>query len=274
MRNLRSLILMMSIILFMVVSCSKEYEDVGSGKLVKITAQVGDMKTRATQGEGFQDGDSIMFYVTYNNNHQEGEIVYGVYQNYRVLADIHAPYGNQVMDIIAFYPYDAVTLDSLEFRGSVQNTDFDCDSNSVIQDLLISKQFGLTSSDTSILMTFNHAMSVLRFNITSGNQYVNDIAILGSKSFRYSLSGEYLGTYANLDTININNLCLVPAQNISGMFVIPNSGGALYSDLGINTESGKITTVNLRVTPTNIMVDGATIVPWQDGVLYDKDITL
>lgn len=260
----------------MMAACSKTYSDVGGERnLVQITAKVGDISTRATQELGFQDGDSIMFYVTYNNNLQDGEIVYGVYHDQMVITDIHAPYGNQVMDIIAFYPYNAVSLDNGEFMGLVQNTYFNYEPNSEIRDLLISRQPGLLYSDTAISMTFNHAMSVLKFNIADGSQYVNKISILGNTPFKYSLSGEYLGTYDSHDTIPIENLCLIPAQNISGILVdLSDGAGTLYANLGINTEPGKITTVNLSVTPSKVNIYGATILPWYEGVLYDKEITL
>ena len=256
-----------------ITGCSDEPTDQGwvelSKEKVRLTGNIeGLTLTRATD-LGFSERDTILLVVNYPG--VGNKYVLAVWDDNQFIPreDIYYPVtGN--LRLAAFYPYNLYQIHEDTIYGSGTFT-----YDNIINDPLVAQAYNLTRSDTMVNLNFRHSLSMVKVNISSGRDYMDEAQIIiNNLGFAYDSYGNSIGSYgANVsDTITLDNPLIIPQQGI-GLRVRAGDNWLSYNGT-IPTESGKITNIDISVTPSSLNILNAYIKPWENGDSIGWDIKL
>lgn len=248
---------------------------------LRLSGDIGGMVvTRATHS-GFTFGDTIKLYIVETNrgDFRNAREYFGVFKSFEeitLLEDVYYPVDDSGLDILAFYPHNIVNKQDSVFMADCLNYKYD---TLEVYDLLSAKLTRVYKTQNTVKLSFSHILSMVEFNIMEGSNPVDSILLLNTRNTcLIDGSGEVMDVRHGGDNVvdmamwRGTNRVIIPSQTLSEFEVL--MGGTFKkSNLGILTEPGKITKVNLKVTNTEVKFK-ADIKPWEGGMSYNEDIKL
>ena len=271
-------------VLMAATACSREgAESSASGKAITIKAGIGEMTKVKTTGSTavFEEGDAVSLYAwTGSATAVPGDrVVDGVKntlgsdgkwtpETQMLWADMvsqHYFIGICPQRTVTDFTADAYTLNPAEYEES---------------DLLVATNVtGLKAQDDPVSLVFNHAMALLKVNLSFRNQWDGEPTVTAvSASAKKSATIDYLADLANMVsasgtaeavalTADANNAwsgLQVPQTGVKSITVTIGGKDYVYTHTAdIPLASGKYTTVNLVIGRDTIELASAiTITAW------------